>query len=71
MPITQPCDRCMGTGELEVPTISEKVANHLANAPDYGLQLLPWEVVDLAAAMGISPEMISEQRSDAGPVPPS
>jgi hypothetical protein len=72
MPVKQPCGTCMGTGTVEVPTIREKVAYHLANHPDYGLQLLPWEIIDAAAVMGIGQDAIEAARdNDADPVQPA
>lgn len=77
MPRTEKCQSCLGTGEIQVPTIREKIANHLiytANHPQYpngaGLALGPHEVLELAEALGITEAELAplEELPDAGEV---
>lgn len=60
MPRTERCESCLGTGFTEIPTIQEKIVHHLIYAgahpeQQYGLQLAPAEVAELADALGIPP----------------
>jgi hypothetical protein len=67
MTLRQTCTSCDGTGFVDVPTIQDKIAMHLMNAPDNGLALFPAEVHELGHALGLLPEHGS---ADAGPVQP-
>jgi hypothetical protein len=70
MATTKRCDACLGTGEVIVPDIRDKITNHLIHAAvthpgqRMGLGLSPEEVAELADALEIPlPEI-----PDAGPV---
>lgn len=65
---TSKCGACKGSGES--PPIETKVAVHLMNSPEFGLQLAPWEVAELGLALGLTPPPVQEA-DDAGPVQPS
>jgi hypothetical protein len=61
----QTCQTCGGSGFVEIPTIEDKIARHLMEAPAGGLALFPSEVHELGHALGLLPEHGS---ADAGPV---
>lgn len=52
----EPCQACEGTGKIIIPSIQSKVAFHLMTHPDMGLQLVPDEVKELGAALGLVPK---------------
>jgi hypothetical protein len=49
------CPVCEGTGEVMVPSVTDKIAYHLMHAPDNGLGLMPAEVAELGQALGLTP----------------
>jgi hypothetical protein len=63
---TERCPTCLGIGEVEIPSIQEKLVNHMIlSQGKVGVGLAPAEVAELLDALGVSAPEVS---GDAGQV---